>query len=332
MRRHHELPATKRTVLRGVVSQSDAPALTIDSGDTVSIETWTAWGNRITPATTMEDVLRMSAEAGDAGPHDLTGPIAVRGAVPGDVIRVDVLDIRLRPHVYNFNLPGHLGRGVLAEDVADAAISHYRLTGSGTDSRLEFAPGIEVPVRPFLGYMGVAPPAEGPHRSSPPGAHGGNIDVPDLTVGSSLFLPVWAEGGLFCAGDAHAAQGYGEVNITALEASAEAAVLRFTLLRGGPPLGHPRAETPSDYLSLAFDPSLVTACTLATRDIVGELCRIRPDLARHDAYALCSMGLNLKISQLVNGPMGIHACLPKELFPKGLPWFDEPAGWRTVSG
>lgn len=330
MGKHHELRATTDTVRAGVVDRTDEPVLTIESGDTVSLDTWTAWGNRITPATTMDDVARMAGEAGDAGPHDLIGPIAVRGAQPGDVLRVDVIDVRLRPHVYNFNLPGHLGRGLLAEDIATGQIRHYRLADTGAAARLEMAPGIEVPVRPFLGYMGVAPRVEGPHRSSPPGSHGGNIDVPDLTAGSALFLPVWAEGALFCAGDAHAAQGYGEVNITALEASVEEAVLRFTVLRGGPALSGPRAETPGDYLSFGFSESLLDACKTATRDIVEELCRLRPELTPNDAYALCSMVLDLKVSQVVNGPMGIQACLPKESFPTGLPWFGQAAGWRAL--
>lgn len=328
MARHHELRASSETVCLGAVNRTDTPVLTIESGDTVSLDTWTAWGNRVTPELTIEDVGRFVGEAGSAGPHDLTGPIAVHGARPGDVLRVDVLDLRLRSHVFNLSLPGHLGIGLLADDIAEGQVRHFQLTGD----TVEFAPGIEVPVRPFLGYLGVAPRAEGPHSSIPPGPHGGNIDVPDLVVGSSLFLPVWAEGALFCAGDAHAAQGYGEVNLTALEASAEEAVLRFTVLRGGPALTSPRAETPTEVLSLAFRESLDAASKEALRDLVAELARLRPELDPIDAYSLCSMVADLKVSQVVNAELGVQASIAKDVFTDGLPWFGNGSGWAPLPG
>lgn len=326
MAKHYELRASQETVRLGVVDRSDAPVLTIESGDTVSFDTWSAWGGRVTPKMTIADVGRFVVEAGDAGPHDLTGPIAVHGAQPGDVLRVDVLDLRLRSHVFNLSLPGHLGIGLLADDIADGQVRHLQLTGD----TVEFAPGIVMPVRPFLGYMGVAPRDEGAHSSIPPGPHGGNIDVPDLVVGSSLFLPVWADGAMFCAGDAHAAQGYGEVNLTALEASAEEAVLRFTLLRGGPALTSPRAETPTEVLSLAFSESLNTASMAAMRDLVSELSRLLPDLDPIDAYSLCSMVADLKVSQVVNAEMGVQASIAKDVFTDGLPWFGAGSGWAAL--
>ncbi|MBO9521312.1 MAG: acetamidase/formamidase family protein [Nocardioidaceae bacterium] len=326
MARHHELRASAETVRLGVVDRTDTPVLTIESGDTVSLDTWSAWGNRVTPELTLEDVGRYFGESNGAGPHDLTGPIAVHGARPGDVLRVDVLDLRLRPHAFNLSLPGHLGIGALAEDFAEGQVRHFQLSGNS----VEFAPGVRVPIRPFLGYMGVAPQADGPHSSIPPGSHGGNIDVPDLVVGSSLFLPVWADGALFCAGDAHAAQGYGEVNLTALEASAEEAVLRFTLLRGGPALTSPRAETPAEVLSLAFADTLDKAAKGALRDLVAELSRLHPELEPMDAYSLCSMVADLKASQVVNAEVGVQASVAKDVFSPALPWFTEGSGWTVV--
>ncbi|MFE2089148.1 acetamidase/formamidase family protein [Streptomyces sp. NPDC059460] len=331
MTRHHELRASAETVRLGVVDRTDEPVLTIESGDTVSLDTWNAWGNQVTPETTIADVGRYVAEASDAGPHDLTGPIAVHGARPGDVLRVDLIDLRLRPHLFNLSLPGHLGIGLLAEDFADGQVRHYQLSGSGAGTRVELAPGVEIPVRPFLGYQGVAPRDAGPHSSIPPGPHGGNIDVPDLVVGSSLFLPVWADDALFCAGDAHAAQGYGEVNLTALEASVEEAVLRFTVLRGGPALSRPRAETQADYLSLAFADSLDSAAREAARDLVQELARQHPGLSPIGAYAVASMALDLKVSQVVNAEVGVQASVAKEIFTAPLPWFGDGSGWSEIS-
>ncbi|MDQ6525202.1 acetamidase/formamidase family protein [Nocardioides sp. LHD-245] len=329
MTTHHELRASEATVRRGVVDRTDEPVLTIESGDVVSLDTWNAWGNQVTPQTTIADVARMVHDAGDAGPHDLTGPIAMRGARPGDVLAVEVLDLVLRPHAFNLSLPGHLGIGLLAEDFADGQIRHVELTGRSAGTRTTVLPGIEIPVRPFLGYMGVAPAADGPHSSIPPGSHGGNIDVPDLVVGTTLYLPVWTDGALFCAGDAHAAQGYGEVNLTALEASVEEATLRFTLLRGGPALTAPRAETPTEFLTTAFAGSLEEACREATRAMV-DVVSTQHGLSRIDAYALCSMALDLKISQVVNAELGVQAGLARELFTDALPWFGPGSGWEPV--
>lgn len=328
MAKHHELRASAETVRLGQVDRRDEPVLTIDSGDTVTLDTWNAWGNRVTPEMTIADVAQFVQEAGDAGPHDLTGPIAVSGARSGDVLRIDILDLRLREHVFNLNLPGHLGIGLLAEDVAEGQVLHYKLDAGS--ARVEFAPGIEVPVRPFLGYMGVAPRADGPHSSIPPGCHGGNIDVPDLVVGTSLYLPVWAPDALFCAGDAHAAQGLGEVNLTALEASVEEMTLRFTVLRGGTSLTAPRAETPTEYLALAFDEELSVACKQATKEMVGVMSD-HHQISEVEAYALCSMVLDLKISQVVNEKMGVQASVARDVFTGGLPWFDARSGWEPVA-
>jgi acetamidase/formamidase len=326
MPRHHSLDASPETVRTGRVDRADPPVLTVDSGDTVSFDTWNAWANAVTPETTMGDVAENVQRFAPAGPHDLTGPIEVRGAQPGDVLKVELLDLRLRRHAFNLSLPGHLGIGLLAEEVRDGQIRHYDLDPDTAE--VEVFPGIVLQRRPFLGYMGVAPKAEGPHSSIPPSGHGGNIDVPDLTVGSTLYLPVWAPGALFSAGDAHACQGYGEVNLTALEASVEEAVVRFTVLSGGPALDRPRGETDRSYLALAFDESLNRASRTATADLVQELARVTA-LPLGDAYALCSMALDLKVSQVVNEQWGVQAELPKSIFAQPVPWFDDAAGWRA---
>lgn len=328
---YRELAASADTVLMGVVDRRDESVLTIRSGDIVSLDTWNAWGNRVTPSLTIDDVGRYVAEAGGNGPHDLTGPIAIEGAQPGDVLQIDVIDVKLRRHGFNINLDGSLGVGLLAADVPEGRVRHYTLPDGGREGLLELFPGFQVPIRPFLGYMGVAPRDPGPHSSNPPGPHGGNIDVPDLTRGSTLFLPVWTKGALFSAGDAHAAQGYGEINLTCVEASAEEVVLQFTLLRGGPALDGPRVETASEYVSVGIDESLTEACRNATRGMVAELMRRFPGLDANDAYALCSIGMDLKVSQVVNLPnVGAQASIRKELLRTGSPWFSEGAGWIRV--
>lgn len=306
---HHNLPATTDTVRIGVVDQSFPPVLSIASGDTVSIETWNAWGNSVTPETTIEDILSLLQKFPDVGPHDLTGPIEVRDALPGQVLQVDVLELTLRTHGYNLNLPGDYRAGLLPEDFAQANIRHYELDLDSMTT--EFLPGIRLPLRPFLGFMGVAPQRAGPHNSIPPGSHGGNIDLRDLCVGSTLFLPIWIKGARFYAGDAHACQGNGEVNLTALEASVREARLRLTVLEG-PPIARPRAETPQEWITMAFHEDLHEATKLACRDMVNFITQTT-DLDAVDGYALCSLAMDLSVTQVVNQTVGVHATLPKSV-------------------
>ncbi len=177
---------------------------------------------------------------------------------------------------------------------------------------IEFRPGIRLPIAPFFGSIGVAPPTlSGRLSSTPPGWHGGNLDNKDLVAGSVLYLPVHTAGGLLSIGDGHAMQGDGEVSGAALETS-----LRGTIevrLRKGQPLKWPRAETPTHYMTMGLDPDLDEATRLATREMVEYLVAEKK-LSREDAYLLCSLAADLRVTQAVDGTKGIHALIAKSIF------------------
>ncbi len=306
--RHHWLTASEKTVQLGLIDRTDEPVLTIDSGDEVSIETWSGWGNAINELSSLEDVMTKAATLAERGPHDVTGPIAVRGAKPGEVLRVDVLRLTPSPHGTNLIVPGAVGVGLLPHRFPEGQLRHYTLDLDRMT--VEVAPGVALPIAPFLGFMAVAPPEDGPHNSIPPGRHGGNIDLKDLTVGSTLYLPIWHEGALFYAGDGHAMQGNGEVDVTALEISFTEARLRLTALNR-PSLELPRAETSSSWITLGFGTDLENAAKQATSSMI-ELITELTNLSELDAYALCSICVDLEITQAVNGTVGVHARLPKK--------------------
>jgi acetamidase/formamidase len=307
----HALPATPETVRVGLIDRAHPPVLAVDAGDEVVVETWNHWADAVTPSTTLEDVIRYRTEVYPGrGPHSVTGPIEVVGARPGDVLRVDILDLVIRGHGYNLNLPGSYGMGLLPEDFPDGAIRHFVLDRATMTT--EFAPGIRLPLAPFLGIMGVAPAEPGPHSSVPPGDFGGNIDLADLTAGTTLFLPVFVDGARFYAGDAHACQGDGEVNLTAIETAMSEARLRLSLA-DGPAIERPRAETAEHLITLAFDQDLDVAAKVAVRDMVRWLGDDWK-LSACDAYALCSLAVDLSVTQVVNKNRGIHAKLPKAIF------------------
>ena len=282
--------------------------LSVDSGDEVSFETWSGWGNSIDATTTIEDVMQLAGGLGETGPHDLTGPVEVRGAQTGDVLRVDVLALIPGPRATNVTVPGAVGVGLLPELFAEGVMRHYELDRERMTVQL--LPDLTIPLAPFLGFMAVAPRDPGPHNSIPPGPHGGNIDLKDLTVGSTLYLPIWKNGAGFYAGDGHARQGNGEVNVTALEAAFEEARLKLTVVPG--PLDLPRAETATAWLTLGIGPDFATAARDATRGMIGLLGELI-DLDAAEAYAFCSMCVDLEITQAVNGAVGVHARLDKSL-------------------
>jgi acetamidase/formamidase len=307
----HLLPATAETVRVGLIDRDHPPVLTIEPGDTVVLETWNHWADAVTPTTTLDDVMRYRTEVYPGrGPHSITGPVEVRGARPGDTLRVDIEHLVPREHGYNLNLPGACGMGLLPDDFPDGHIRHFQLdVGSMTT---EFAAGIRLPLRPFLGIMGVAPAEPGAHSSVPPGSFGGNIDLAGLVAGSTLFLPVFADGARFYAGDAHACQGDGEVNLTAIETAMREARLTISLV-DGPSLVRPRAETADHFITLAFDEDLDVAARLAVRDMIGWLVEDWK-LAPSEAYALCSLAGDLAVTQVVNRNRGVHVKLPKAVF------------------
>lgn len=307
----HRLPANDETLRVGVFDRSFPPILTIESGDVVVMETATHWGDGVHPDTTLADVIayRTGPFAG-VGPHSVTGPIRIEGARTGDVLKIEIHRLVPRSHGFNLILPSEWQSGLLPEDFAEGRLRHFHHDLEAMTTT--FSPQVRLPLRPFLGIMAVAPREEGPHSTVPPGPHGGNIDLRDLVEGTTLYLPIWADGALFVAGDAHSRQGDGEVCLTAIETAMTEAELRLTVI-DGPSIERPRAESDEHWITMAFDEDLLQASKAAVRDMIDFLTH-RFDLDAHEAYSLCSVTVDLSITQVVNGQRGVHAKLPKSVF------------------
>ena len=311
----HRLAANPETVKVGVIDAAHPPVLTIESGDQVAIETWSHWAGGVQPGMTLQDVLALRA-AYPIGPHSMTGPIDVTGAEPGMVLRVDVVELVVGEWGFNVALPAPLGRGVLADRFPAGSLRHFRLDRETMTT--EFAPGFRLTLAPFLGIMGVAPPDDGSHSSVAPGPFGGNLDLCDLVVGTTLVLPVFRRGAGFYAGDAHALQGDGEVNQTAIETSMQRAHLRLTA--NSPPVPGlpllPWAETPTHLVTIGLDEDLDLAVRQAVDALVTHMSA-RFDIEEIEAYALASLTADVEVTQAVNRVKGAHARLPWEIL--GLP-------------
>ena len=246
-------------------------------------------------------------EARGPGGHLLTGPIAIEGAQPGDVLEVRIREIRLDvPYAYN-----SMGRnGFLADVFKQGTTKIIPLDRQRMLAR--FAPGIDLPLKPFFGSMGVAPPeSAGKINSAPPGIHAGNLDNKELVAGTTLYIPVHVPGALFEVGDGHAGMGNGEVDITALETSLTG-VFQF-VVRKDMHLKWPRAETPTHYITMGLDPDLTQAARLAALETIDFL-ESEKKLSREEAYMLTSVAVDLEITQLVDGTKGVHAMIPKSIF------------------
>lgn len=306
----HRLDAGPDTIRVGLIDRSFPPLLTIDPGDEVYLSTLGLWAGEVPFNASFDEVMEVRQRYAGRGPHSLTGPVAVRGTRAGQILRVDILRLDVGPTAMNLMASGPQSRGLLAGEFPHGSVRHFRLDRDTMTTA--FADGVRVPLRPFLGILGVAPQDEGPHTSVVPGPFGGNIDCADLVAGTTLFLPIWVDGALFYAGDAHAAQGHGEVNGTALETSMERAHLRLSI-EPGPALTAPRAETPTHWITMDFDRDLHTAARLALGAMV-DLVACKTQLSRTEAYRLCSIAADLVITQIVNGHRGVHVRLPKDLF------------------
>jgi acetamidase/formamidase len=316
--RTHQLKATPETVAWGHYHAKTKPVLRIRPGDSVEVHTLiTSSPPRLERAgvepSRVEQALRdIHAKVTDKGPggHILTGPIYVEGAEPGDALEVRIESIGLAiPYAYNAFGPRS---GAIPEDFPRSKMRIIPLDAEKMIAR--FAEGIEVPLRPFFGSMGVAPPeATGRVSSAPPGIHAGNLDNKELVAGTTLLIPVHVSGALFQVGDGHAGQGDGEVDITALETSLTG-TLRLSL-RKGARLNWPRAETPTHYIAMGLDKDLDEAMKIAVREAV-DLIASEKGLDRDDAYMLCSVAVDFRVTQVVDGTKGVHAMIPKSIFKK----------------
>jgi len=314
--RVHQLPVTPHTVAWGYYWSAAKPVLRIASGDIIDVETLlTNSPSRLEaaglPAALVERSLRTVYDSvTDKGPggHILTGPVYVEGAEPGDVLEVKILDIKLAiPYGYNGC------SGFLRELCAEPRTRIIRLDVKHL--KADLGNGIVVPLKPFFGSMGVAPPPDsGRVSSNPPGIHAGNLDNKELVAGTTLFIPVHAPGALFEIGDGHAAQGDGEVDQTAIETSLRGR-LQLTV-RKDLKLTWPRAETPTHIISMGTDTSLTVATRIAVREMVAYLMAAK-SLPQVEAYRLASIAADLRITELVDGRVGVHMMIPKAVL--GLP-------------
>jgi acetamidase/formamidase len=287
------------------------PRMKIASGDTVHMECVDSSGAQVHPAMTLPEYLKIDR----ARIHALTGPVYVEGAEPGDVLQVDVLDVAHKGWAWTSVVPG---LGFLKQRFAESFLFIWKLEGEVSRS---LAPAV-VPLRPFCGVMGVAPAEPGEFRTRPPGIFGGNMDVRELRAGATLYLPVLNRGALFSAGDAHAAQGDGEVCINGMECPVDV-TLRFHVHKGRP-LSAPMIETSEQQKrdEGGGEWIIVESATDSTVAARAATSRMVDFLAQHwgfsevHAYLLCSVAMNLRISQVVNEPMfTVSAAIAKKILP-----------------
>ena len=305
----HHLVVGPETVHWGFFDPGLPPVLEVASGDSVVVETVSGAPEYMpdVPFIVPDALRRIHAESEpQLGPHILSGPIAVEGAQPGGQLEVEILDIRLDADWgWNVHKPG-LG-ALPPQDMPDAWIRHIPIDRTAMTAALPR--GLTLPLAPFFGILAVAP-RRGRVSSKPPDVHGGNMDNKELVAGTRVFLPVFIEGALFSAGDGHAVQGDGEVNLTALE-TCLTGTFRLTN-RAGPTIRAPRAITPTHYITHGFHPDLDRAAEDALRDMIDWLGDIA-DLERDDAYMVCSLAADLHVTQLVDGNKGVHAMVGRAL-------------------
>jgi len=311
----YDLKATPTTVHRGFFDASLKPVLTIDSGDSVRLET--ASGNPryfenlgIPKEKIPKELYEAFAgvEGAGRGDHTLNGPIEIRGAEPGDMLEIRIKSVEVRLPLAGQGIAPH--RGVLPEQFPYS--QNRALWVDLKKQTIEYAPGVEVKARPFWGVIGVAPPlGMGRVPSGPPNVFGGNMDNRDLGAGATVYMPVHASGGLLSIGDGHAAQGHGEVCVSAIEASLKGEIQ--VILHKNQRLRWPRAETATHYMTIGLDPDLDEASKIATSEMLDFLVETK-GLTRENAYMLASASMDLIITQAVDGTKGVHAMMPKEVF------------------
>ena len=292
------------------------PVLTVEPGEVVRFECRDATDRQVTVQTTAEEVSDISFDP----VHPLTGPVAVEGAEPGDVLEVELLDLQHKGWGYTLFFPGEMELGLLPEDFDEPGLHIWDLQGDVG----HFVDGIEVPLDPFPGVIGVAPGEDGEIGTLPPRSTGGNMDIKHLTADSTLYLPVEVEGGLFSTADCHAAQGDGEVCVTGIEAPMFVTA-RFDV-RSDKAIEQPQFETPGPftptgvdepmYATSGIDPDLMEATKRAVRYMIDHLHEER-GLTRGEAYMLCSAAVDLKINEVVDAPnWTVSAYLPESIFPE----------------
>jgi acetamidase/formamidase len=309
----HHLAATPQTVRFGIFDASIPPALTIQSGDTVIVETVSGGATEmpesgfvIPPALAAIHAAKLP----QLGPHIVTGPIAIAGAMPGDMLEVRIEKIEIGADWGWCGIFPLLG--TLPAEYPEKNISYVPVDRAANTAQLPWGPSLKL--SPFFGVMGVAPaPVYGALSSKEPRSHGGNLDNRELTAGSTLFLPVFVPGANFSAGDGHGVQGDGEVCVNALEICLTGTftfILHPARDPGAKSLTHPRAETPTHFISMGMHEDLDQAMQIALREMIAFICS-RTDLTAIEAYKTCSLAVDFHVTQTVNGEKGVHGMLKK---------------------
>jgi acetamidase/formamidase len=306
MSRVHQLNPTPETVHWGHFDASIPPVLEIESGDTVIIDTVSGGRQEVTDDRWFRDDHRIIVDqvVQSMGPHILTGPVAVKGAQPGDTLEICIESIELTAD-WGWNIIRPL-KGALPEQFSRLSRRIIPIDRSAGLARLPW--GVDVPVQPFFGIMGVAPPAHyGRVSSIEPREYGGNIDCKEFVPGTSLFLPVFVPGGHLSVGDGHAVQGDGEVCLTALETCLKG---RFRIVLHRKALSFPRAITPTHYITLGMNVDLDDAAQQALKLMIDWLVELK-GWDPEEAYVFCSLACDLHVTQLVDGNKGIHAMVSR---------------------
>jgi acetamidase/formamidase len=326
--KHHSLAATLETTQWGWLDPKEPPKLTINSGDTVSIETMMHSHNKVREGITMEEIVALRKANPGGGPHSMTGPIFVNGAEPGDVMEIRILKIVPKNFGINFNLPGteFPTIGALASEMPEGFIKFFHIDPN--KKTVEFKPGVNIDLQPFPGTLavGIDPndpsPRKGGVKDDPmapvstlrPWKNGSNMDVNELQEGSTVFIPVFLKGGLIWMGDSHCRQGNGEVSLTALECSYKEIRIQ-PIVRKDMKIDWPRAETKSHWIFMGFDEDLNKAMVAAVRESVNWLAsQSMAPMNKYEAYALVSMVGDCRVSQVVDVRKGVHCMIPKAVF------------------
>ena len=328
--KYHVLPATLQTTQWGWLDPAEPPKVTINSGDTVAIETMMHAHNAIQPGTTMDDIVKLRIANPGGGPHSVTGPVYVNGAEPGDVLEIRIKKIVPKAFATNFHLPGSQFPtvGQLAPEFPQGFVRYYYLDLE--KKQTEFKPGIVIDLQPFPGTIAVGPdPNEPKEKAGPPikdakgrtstlrpWKNGSNMDLNELQEGSTLYLPVFVKGALIWTGDSHCRQGNGEVNLTALECSYKEIRIQ-PIVRKDMKLEWPFIETRTHWITVGVNEDLNVAMTNAVREAVNWLSTQKMvPMDRYEAYALVSMAADCRVSQVVDVRKGVHCMIPKSIFTK----------------
>ena len=311
----HRISATPETVRWGVFDANIPPVLTINSGETVVLECVSGGPDTLPPASSgmaVPPALHAIHAKVPRGPgHIITGPVAVAGAEPGDMLEVKIEKIEFGT---DWGFCGFRPlAGTLPEDFPERFLTHIPIDRAARTCKMSY--GVELKLAPFFGVMGVAPPpAYGTISTVQPREHGGNLDNKEIGEGSTLFLPVWAKGALFSAGDGHGVQGDGEVCINALETCLTGTFTLTLHKKTGPNpvITYPRGESATHYITMGMNEDLDLAMKQALREMIAFICQ-RSNLSRQEAYQFCSLAVDFHVTQTVNGEKGVHGLLKKGL-------------------